>query len=134
MPPFSTDDFVSPSTAVALVGSSLYGEQWNGCPTLSEAGSLHNAIAALRNRRTIARQRNLWPALSASSRVTRRRARVLELSAETAAKRFVSLGDSDRKAIADEIEAKFAEDLARERHCRNAKTRLLVLFCPTFPR
>ncbi len=129
MPPFFPEDFAPPSTAVALVGSSLYGEQWNGCPTLSEARSLYNAIDALRNKRTIARQHELWPALSASSRVTRRRARVLELSAETAAKRFVSLGDSDRKAIADEIEAKFAEDLARERHCQNAKTRLLVLFC-----
>jgi hypothetical protein len=129
MPPFFPNDFVSPSKAIALVGAALYGNEWNGCPTRGESVSLHNAVAAFRKARTIARQRELWPALSASSRIMRRRARVLELSDEGAAKQFVSLGDADKKAIADEIDAKFAEDLARERHCRNAKTRLLELFC-----
>lgn len=129
MPPLFPEDFVSSSTAVALVGSSLYGEQWNGCPTLSEAGSLYYAIAAFREERTTARQRELWPALSASSREMRRRARVLELDAEMAAKQFVSLGDSDIKVIDDEIDAKFAEELARERRSRRAKSRLVELLC-----
>ena len=129
MPPFFPNDFVSPSTAIALVGAALYGDEWNGCPTLSDARSLHIAIAALRSKRTIARQRKLWPTLRAKSRIVRRRARILELSVEGAAKHFVSLGDADKKAIADEIEAKFAEDLVRERRCWQAKNRLLELFC-----
>ena len=107
-------DFVSPSTAVTLVGHSLYGEQWNGCPTLEEAISLRFAISAFREERTIARQRELWLALSADSPRTARQ---------------IALSDADKKAIDDEIEVKFAEDLARERRCQNAKTRLLELFC-----
>ncbi len=129
MPPFFPNDFISPSKAIALVGAALYGDEWNGCPTLGESVSLHNAIAAFRKERTIARQRELWPALSASSRIMRRRARVLELGDEKAAQQFVSLGDADIKAIDDAIEAKFAEELARERRCWQAKNRLLELFC-----
>ncbi len=129
MPPFFPDDFVSPSTAVALVGSSLYGEQWNGCHARREADRFYAATAALRKARTIARRRELWPALSASSRIMRRRARVLELSDEGAAKQFVSLDDADIKAIEDEIEAKFAEDFARQRRCWQARYRLLELLC-----
>ena len=107
-------DFVSPSTAVTLVGHSLYGEQWNGCPTLEAAISLRSAISAFREARTIARQRELWLALSADSPRTARQ---------------IALSDADKKAIDDKIEVKFAEDLARERRCQNAKTRLLELFC-----
>ena len=129
MAPFFSEDFVSPSTAVALVGSSLYGEQWNGCLTLSEAGSLYNAIAALRNERTLARQRELWPAQSASSPVMRRRARVLGLGSETAAKIFAPLSDSDKKVIDEGIEVKFAEELAREQRSRQTKSRLVELLC-----
>ena len=129
MPPFFPNDFVSPSKAIALVGAALYGDEWNGCHTRREAGSFHNAIAAIRKARTIDRQRKLWPALRANSQIVRRRARILELSDEGAAKHFVSLGDADKKAIADEIDAKFSEDLVRERRCWQAKNRLLELFC-----
>ncbi|MCH7793380.1 MAG: hypothetical protein IID31_14000 [Planctomycetes bacterium] len=96
MPPFFPNDFVSPSKAIALVGATLYGDEWNGCHTRREAGSFHNAIAANRKARTIDRQRELWPALRANSQIVRRRARILELSDEGAAKHFVSLGDALR--------------------------------------
>ncbi len=59
----------------------------------------------------------------------RRRALALELDDERAAKQFVSLGNADKKAIGDELEEKFAEDIARERRCSRAKYRLLELFC-----
>ncbi len=129
MPPFFPNDFVSPSKAIALVGAALYGDEWNGCSTRGELVSLYDDVAAFRKARTIARQRELWPALSASSRIMRRRARVLELGDEKAAQQFVSLGDADLKAIDDAIEAKFAEELARKRRCWQAKNRLLELFC-----
>lgn len=129
MPPFFREDFVSTRTAVALVGRSLYGEQWNG-PGNSQ--NLYSAIADFKKELTNARQLELWPTIKASSPLMRRRARQL-LGAgsdeDGAALQLVSLGDTDIKAINDKIETKFAEELARDRRYQHAEEHLIGLFC-----
>lgn len=124
------EGYLTPAGACAVIGRTVYGEQWRGCLAPGGAVDQRNAIDRFRQQKVAARKRDRWADQRRASPVLKRRRRQfldMGLSDDEIAQRLAHLDQSDLDAIEKEVETRYVDEIARERQYFDTRKRLLEL-------